>query len=82
MTDTNKPVTRRTLQPHARHGRRILVTIGEGDVVGFRLERAKAGTTCFIPITTLYDIAERRRAEALSSFSAAPCVNPKGPRKL
>lgn len=80
MTDTNKPVTRRTIVPHPRHGRRMIVTIGEGDVIGFRLERSR--DTSLVPISTLFDIAERRRAEAQAGFSAAPCSNPKAPRKL
>jgi hypothetical protein len=39
MTDTNHPVRRRTLAPH--RGRRIVVILGPGDIIGFRAERTR-----------------------------------------
>ena len=39
MNDTRKPVRRRTVQQHRR--RRIVVTVGPGDVIGFRQERTR-----------------------------------------
>ena len=51
MTSTDKPVTRRTVAPHARKQRRIVVTLGPGDVVGFRLEREPEARVRYLRIT-------------------------------
>lgn len=74
MTDTSKPVTRRTIIEHPRHKRRVLVTI-HGEAIGFRLEREQA--THWLSITSLYDQAELKTASALAGFNTAPCKNPK-----
>ena len=79
MTDTTKPVTRRTVSLHPRHGRRIIVTV-HGDSIGFRLDREKA--TRFLPIDRLYDQADLKHAQALAGFDAAPCSNPKKARNV
>ena len=39
MTDLNKPVSCRSIVPH--RGRRIVVTLAPGDVIGFRPERTR-----------------------------------------
>ena len=39
MTDLRKPVKRRTVAPH--RGRRIVVSLLPGDVLGFREERTR-----------------------------------------
>jgi hypothetical protein len=78
-SDTNKTVTRRTVHAHPRHGeRRVLVTVGPGDYLFFRLERER-GDGCPLKISDLYDQAERRKACAfagISEQSIAPCINP------
>lgn len=51
MNDTRKPVRRRTVQQHRR--RRIVVTVGPGDVIGFRQERTRKTYT--YPIDALFD---------------------------
>ncbi len=80
MTDITKPVTRRSVAPHARFGRRILVTLGPGDVLGFRLEREK--TTKYLPLEKLYDQADIQHAANVSGFDTSPCNNPKTRRNV
>ena len=82
MTTTEKPVTRVTRLEHTRHRRTIVCTLGPGDVIGFRLSGRRADTTAYLPIEMLSDLAERKRAEALSGFSAEPCRNPKAARNV
>ena len=48
MTDLNKPVSCRSIVPH--RGRRIVVTLAPGDVIGFRPERTRR--TCRARIET------------------------------
>ena len=74
MTDTNKPVTRRSVDPHPKHGRRIVITLGPGDVIGLRLERI--ARTCYLKLPALYDQAELARAAALAGFNPGPCKDP------
>ena len=64
MTDLRKRVKRRTVHPH--RGRRIVVTLHPGDVLGFREERARKHY--LLSIAGAYDYAvmlevERRRRE-------------------
>lgn len=77
-TSTDKPVTRRTLGVHPRHGKRILVTIGPRDYISFRLERER-GEGASLSIVHLYDQAERVKACAAAGITTAdigPCKNP------
>jgi structural maintenance of chromosome 4 len=53
--DVTKSVTRRSVHEHTRHKRRMIVVIGPGDVVGFRLEREKVMR--YLPIESLFDEA-------------------------
>lgn len=80
MTDITTEVTRRSIAPHARHGRKIIVTLGPGDVIGFRLERERA--TKYLPLESLYDQADVKAAAALAGFNTAPCKNPKAFRNV
>ena len=67
MTDLNKPVRRRGRLPY--RGRRIVVSLEPGDLLGFRLERTRrteyltiAG--CYeraVTIRVLHEKAERRK---------------------
>lgn len=82
MTSLDKPVTRRSLHPHTRHQRRIIVTMGPGDVVGFRLERSRESDTAYLSVEQLFNQAETSRAKALCGESLAPCANPKKQRNL
>lgn len=74
MTDTNKPVTRCSCAAHPRHGRQIIITVGEGDVVQLRLKREQR-TVC-LPLSHLYDYAEARAAASAANFNTAPCKDP------
>jgi len=81
---TTKPVTRRSLACHPKHGRRIVVTIGPGDVIFLRLERER-GEGSPLPLALLYDQAERRKACVLAGISEAeiaPCRNPLNRRNV
>ena len=80
MTDTTKAVTRRTVAEHSRHKRRIVVTLGPGDTIGFRLERSSL--TSYLPIEKLFNQAELATAQALTGFDASPCTNPKKARNV
>lgn len=77
MTDTTKTVQRRSLSLHPKHGRRVVVKIGEGDVVCVRLEREQR-ERC-IPLNHLYDYIELRAAASAVGFNTAPCTNPRKP---
>ena len=64
MTDLTKRVKRRTVHPH--RGRRIVVTLHPGDVLGFRHERLRK--EFLLSVGGAYDYAvmlevERRRRE-------------------
>ena len=64
MTDLTKRVKRRTIKPH--RGRRIVVTLHPGDVLGFREERTRK--EFLFSVGGAYDYAvllevARRRAE-------------------
>lgn len=77
-TNTDKPVTRRALVPHPRHNRKVLATLGPGDVLTLRLERERGEGTS-LPLNYLYDLAERRRACAnagIDESAISPCNNP------
>lgn len=80
MTSTDKPVTRRTLEPHSRHGRKIVVSLGPGDTIAFRLERSSQ--TFHLPIETLFNQAELKHAQAITGFDASPCKNPNKARNI
>lgn len=73
MTDTSKPVTRRSMLFHPRHQKRVIATLGPEDVISVRLER---GQPIYLSLTALYDIAELRAAAAVSGCNTAPCKNP------
>ena len=70
MTDIRKPVHRRTVSPNYM-GRRIVVSIEPGDVLGFREERTRR--TFRLPVSACWqfavklavaaDKAEKRRAK-------------------
>jgi hypothetical protein len=57
MTDLNKPVRRRCALPH--RGRRIVVSLEPGDLLGFRLERTRR--TEYLPVAACYDAAVKAR---------------------
>lgn len=57
MTPTTKAVKRRTVVTH--HGRRIIVSIEPGDVIGLRQERRRQ--TEYVHIPALYDYAVKQR---------------------
>ena len=52
-TELKKPVSRRTTSPH--RGRRVVVTIAPGDVIGFREERTRK--TYWITLGACFDMA-------------------------
>lgn len=80
MTDTSKPVTRVSVTPHSRHQRKIILTVGPGDCVGVRLQRARAEETAYISLESLFNVVELRRAAG--DFNTAPCKNPKSTRNV
>lgn len=82
MTDSSKSVSRVSILPHTKHARKIIVTIGPGDSVGFRLQRSAETTTAWVSIESLFNIAETRKAAAQVGFSTAPCANPKKARNV
>lgn len=69
MTDLDKPVRRRARAPY--RGRRIIVSLEPGDLLGFRLERTRrteyltvAG--CYeraVTLRVLHERAERHKAK-------------------
>ena len=71
MTDLTKRVKRRTLNPH--RGRRIVVSLLPGDVLGFREERRRG--EYLLSIAGAYEYAvrlevERRRRERIAARKA------------
>ena len=56
MTDLNRPVSRRSIVPH--RGRRIVVTLAPGDVIGFRPERTRR--TFYTTLAACMDMAVRQ----------------------
>lgn len=63
-TSLNRPVVRKTTTPH--RGRRMVITLYPGDVVGVRHERARKEYQ--IPLAWVYDMAvkaevQRQKAE-------------------
>lgn len=52
-TELQRPVTRRTASRH--RGRRVVVTIAPGDVIGFREERTRK--TYWITLGACFDMA-------------------------
>lgn len=63
-TELRKAVSRRTIAPH--RGRRVVVTIAPGDVIGFREERTRK--TYWVSLGACFDMAvklevARQRAE-------------------
>ena len=57
MTDLKKPVRRRTIGLH--RGRRIMVSLEPGDLLGFRQERRRQ--TEYVSIAAIYDFAIKIR---------------------
>ena len=60
MTDLHKRVSRRSLVPH--RGRRIVVSLETGDLIGLRLERCRQ--TEYVSIAAIYDYAVKARVVA------------------
>ena len=60
MTDLKKPVRRRTIGLH--RGRRIMVSLEPGDLLGLRQERCRM--TEFITLAACYDMAVKARVLA------------------
>jgi hypothetical protein len=74
MTDTDKPVTRRTKNEHPTRKKRIIATLGPGDVVTLRLERSsQVHHKC---LYELFSQLELRTAAAHSGANVAPCKDP------
>lgn len=57
MTDLKKPVRRRTIGLH--RGRRIMVSLEPGDVLGLRQERCRR--TEYLSLAACYDLAVKQR---------------------
>ena len=57
MTDLRKPVRRRTIGTH--RGRRIMVSLEPGDLLGLRQERCHR--TEYVSLAACYDMAVRMR---------------------
>lgn len=55
-----KPVARTTVLPHL--GRRIVVTLERGDIIGLRPERCRRVE--FVPAGAIYDLAVKLRVAA------------------
>ncbi len=64
MTETNKPVTRRTRSSYRFGGfvNKVVVTIGEGDVLHLRESGRRTSFT--LPIDAVYRIAVKRHTDA------------------
>lgn len=67
MTPTLKTVRRRTISPH--RGRRIVVSIGPGDVIGLRHERTRR--TEYLTVAACFDLAVKLRVAAAKRDKAA-----------
>lgn len=57
MTPLSKPIYRRTRIPH--HGRRIVVSLEPGDLIGLRPERTRQAE--YVSIAAIYDYAVKAR---------------------
>lgn len=80
MTATDKPVTRRTKIEHPSRKRRVIATLGPGDVVTLRLERSsKVHHKCLFE---LYSQLELRDAAAVTGANISPCKNPMSVRNV
>lgn len=63
MTDLTKPVSRRTKDgTRTTKGKRIVITLYPGDVIGLREERTR--TTFVLPVEKVFQYAARVHAEA------------------
>ena len=51
MTDLHKEIRRRTLDPYDHQGRRVVISLLPGDVIGFRWERTRRTFTA--PVNSL-----------------------------
>ena len=60
MTDLKKPVRRRTIGLH--RGRRIMVSLEPGDLLGLRQERCRR--TQYVSLAAIYDYAVKARVLA------------------
>lgn len=60
MTDLKKPVRRRTIGLH--RGRRIMVSLEPGDVLGLRQERCRQ--TEYMSLAAIFDYAVKARVMA------------------
>ena len=60
MTPLLKTIARRTINPH--RGRRIVVTLEPGDLIGLRHERTRR--TEYVPIAAIFDYAIKARVMA------------------
>jgi hypothetical protein len=60
MTPTSKPVTRRcTLPSRLARQRRLVITLGPGDMLELRPERSRQSE--FVPIDAIYSMAVKMR---------------------
>ena len=60
MTELRKPVRRRTIGQH--RGRRIMVSLEPGDLIGLRQERCRQVE--YLSIAAMYDFAVKARVMA------------------
>lgn len=60
MTPLNKQVSRRSIGTH--RGRRMIVILAPGDVIGFRVERSR--TVFYTPLAACFDMAVRQHVAA------------------
>ena len=66
MTDLERKVTRRAKSAYGRPGKRLVVGLFPGDLIGLREERGR--TWFYLPLGTVYTLAvraevDRKRAE-------------------
>lgn len=80
MTSTDKATVRRSQTPHPKFGRKVIVSVGPGDTIGFRLEREP--NFKYLPIHKLYEQADLAHAAAITGFNTAPCANPHKTRNI
>ena len=70
MTPTSKPVTRRCMLPsRTSNHRRLVITIGPGDMLELRPERTRQSE--YIPIAAIYSMAVKMRLLAEKRDKAA-----------
>lgn len=74
MTETSKSVTRISVEDHPRHNKKIVVTVGPGDVLKMRLLRERREVT--VPLSYLYDYVERVHAVRETGANILPCKDP------